>query len=68
METLTTIVRELRHLGLTQDQIATELNVSQVYVSHLEQGKRGGRTPATTLMRAISARDRIRERHATATS
>ena len=63
MENIAQIIKELRSFGLKQTEIANELQVSQGYVSTIEAGKRGSRTPAETLERAKNARDRLRAQH-----
>jgi transcriptional regulator with XRE-family HTH domain len=60
MENIREIVKELRELGLTQVEIGAALKLSQAYISSIERGKRGMRTPADTLCRAIKVRDDLR--------
>lgn len=52
METIAQIIKKLRDLGMTQAEVAEEIGISQAYVSGIESGKRGSRTPAETLERA----------------
>lgn len=63
MEKISDIVKDLRGLGMTQSEIGEALNVSQGYISTIESGKRGARTPAETLDRARAVRDEIRASH-----
>ncbi len=60
METIAEIVKQLRAQGMTQAQMADAIGVSQAYISGIESGKRGGRTPATTLTRAKQVLDQKR--------
>lgn len=52
METIAQIIKDMRDLGMTQAEIGEALGLSQAYISGIESGKRGGRTPADTLDRA----------------
>lgn len=58
MKKLAEIIQDLRSVGLTQDEVGEVLGLSQAYISGIEAGKRGGRTPADTLERAVSAREK----------
>jgi transcriptional regulator with XRE-family HTH domain len=61
MDTLPNIIKELRAQGKTQEEVGDLLGLSQEYVSNIERGKGGTRTPAETLMRCIAVRDGLRE-------
>lgn len=55
MKTLPEIVKEMRDLGMTQTEVAEATHLSQAHISNIEAGKRGSRTPATTLEQAAAA-------------
>lgn len=59
MENITEIVQQLRDMKMTQVEIGKALNLSQAYISGIMKGKRGARTPAETLERAVSVRDEL---------
>lgn len=59
METISQVIKDLRALNMTQAEIAEKTGLRQAYISQIESGKRGSRTPAETLERAIAVRDRL---------
>ena len=59
MEQIAEIVKQLRAMGMTQVEIGEALGLSQAYISGIEKGNRGNRTPAETLERAVAVRDEL---------
>lgn len=63
MKTLPEAIKELRALGKTQVEIAELTGLSQGYISDVEKGKKGNRTPADTLLRVLAIHKRLTAHH-----